>query len=241
MRNPRLWIHIRNLIFLIQNVLKQIKDFAIHTITISSGPRAMQNGLKHEMFQTDFDVCVSFRCVRCCHHKMVLDLHNIHIYCMYRCKIFTYIYIYMWGNHLLSRFFWLVKCPKSSTKQILNGNCIILTLRAWQRSNSIVYQHKDRSFKSNQVKLLEMIWNARILHQNDIKWIEMIWNDMKGNERIWKDINRTEYLQRTLHQNDRTPFLDVARANTCNSIWPFLVCLRSGMAKKFKGSFWCGI
>ena len=61
----------------------------------------------------------------------------------------------MWGSHLLSRFFWLVKCPKASTKQILNGNKIILTLRAWQRSNSIVYQHRDRSLKSNQVKLLE--------------------------------------------------------------------------------------
>ena len=64
------------------------------------------------------------------------------------------------GNHLLSRFFWLVKCPKSSTKQILNANGKIQTLWAWQRSNSIVYQHKNRSFKSNQVKLLEMIWNA---------------------------------------------------------------------------------
>ena len=64
-------------------------------------------------------------------------------------------------------FCWPVKCPKSSTKQILNANGIILTLRAWQRSNGIVYQHKDRSFKSNQVKLLEMVWNARILHRND--------------------------------------------------------------------------
>ena len=42
-----------------------------------------------------------------------------------------------------------------------------MTLRAWQRSNRIVYQHKDRLFKSNQAKLLEMISNARILHRND--------------------------------------------------------------------------
>ena len=73
---------------------------------------------------------------------------------------------------------------------------------------------------------------------NESKWQEMIWNDMRGCKRIWNDINRTEYLQRTLHQNDRSPFLDVAAANTCNNIWSFLVCLRSGMAKKFKGSFW---
>ena len=47
----------------------------IHTITISSGPRPMQNGLKYEMFQTDFDVCVNFRCNRWCHYKMVSYLH----------------------------------------------------------------------------------------------------------------------------------------------------------------------
>ena len=62
--------------------------------------------------------------------------------------------------------------------------------------------------------------------------VVLLWNDMKGCKRIWKDINRTEYLQRTLHQNDRSLFLDVAGANTCNNIWPFLFCLRSGMAKK---------
>ena len=60
-----------------------------------------------------------------------------------------------------------MKCPKSSTKQILNANGITLTLRAWQRSNRIVYRHKDRLFKSNQLKLLEIIWNATILHRND--------------------------------------------------------------------------
>ena len=138
----------------------------------------------------------------------------------------------MWGNHLLSRFFWLVKCPKSSTKQILNANGKILTLWAWQRSNRIIYQHKDLSFKSNQVKRDEMTW-----YEMQGFFTKMIRNDMKGCKRI-KDVNRTEYLQRTLHQNDRSPFLDVAGANTCNSIWPFLVCLRSGMAKKFKVSFW---
>ena len=94
------------------------------------------------------------------------------------------------------------------------------------------YQHKDLSFKSNQVKRDEMTW-----YEMQGFFTKMIRNDMKGCKRI-KDVNRTEYLQRTLHQNDRSPFLDVAGANTCNSIWPFLVCLRSGMAKKFKVSFW---
>ena len=95
----------------------------------------------------------------------------------------------MWANHLLSRFFWLVKCPKSSTKQILNGNCIILTLRAWQRSNSIVYQHKDRLFKSNQVKLLEMIREDMKCKDSSPKWYEMIWKDVKGYEKILTEPN----------------------------------------------------
>ena len=95
----------------------------------------------------------------------------------------------MWGNHLLSRFFWLAKCPKSSTKQILNANGEILTLRAWQRSNSIVYQHKDRSFKSNQVKLLEMIWHDMKCKDSSPKWYEMIWKDVKGYEKILTEPN----------------------------------------------------
>ena len=121
---------------------------------MSSGLRPMQNGLKFEMFQTDFDVCVNFRCVGLCRHKMAINLYicieQAHTY--WRTVTMQNI---MWGSHLLSRFFWLVKCPKSSTKHILNANKIILTLRAGQRSNSIVYQHRDRSLKSNQVKLLE--------------------------------------------------------------------------------------
>ena len=51
---------------------------------------------------------------------------------------------------------------------------------------------------------------------------------------IWGDINRPEYLQMTLHQNDMSPRLDMAAANTCKNIWRFLVCLRSRIAKKFK-------
>ena len=145
-------------IFLLQNVIEKNKEFAANTITMSSGLRPMQNGLKFEMFQNDFDVCVNFRCVGWCHHKMAI---NLYIY-IYKEQAHTHTYWhtvtmqnFMWGSHLLSRFFWLVKCPKSSTKHIWNANKIILTLRAWQRSNSIVYQHRDRSLKSNQVKLLE--------------------------------------------------------------------------------------
>ena len=106
------------------------------------------------------------------------------------CINVKYLHIYMWGNHLLSRFFWLVKCPKSSTNQILNANGIILTLRAWQRPNSIVYQHKDCSFKSNQVKLLEMIWNDMKCKDSSPKWYEMIWKDVS--KRIWKDTTVTK-------------------------------------------------
>ena len=93
----------------------------------------------------------------------------------------------MWGNHLLSRFFWLVKCPKSSTKQILNANGTILTLRAWQRSKSIVYQHKDRSFKSNQVKLLEMIWNDMKCKDSSPKWYlkSLSWCGSGLHKSIW--------------------------------------------------------
>ena len=88
------------------------------------------------------------------------------------------------------------------------------------------------------MKWYKMMWN-------DIKWHEvvrnMIWNEKKGLKRIWKDIDRTEYLQSTLHKTDRSPCLDVAAAITCNNdkyLRSFLLCLRSRMAKKFK---WCSI
>ena len=64
--------------FLMTNFLIFDRNFVINTITISLGPRPMQNGLKYGMFQTDFDVCANFRCVRWCHHKTVLYLAHIH-------------------------------------------------------------------------------------------------------------------------------------------------------------------
>ena len=169
MRNPSLWVDIRNLYqFSWYKLCKLIREFAINTITISSGPKTMRDGLKYEMFQTDFHVCARFRCQVISLQNGVMSTQNTHIYCMYKWKICTH--INMWGNHLLSRFFWQVTCPKSSTKQILNADGKILTLRAWQRWNSIVYQHTDRFFKSNQVKLLEMIWNDLTCTDSSPKW-----------------------------------------------------------------------
>ena len=56
---------------LLTQFFSEFKEFVTNTITMSSGPKPMQNCLKYEMFQTDFDVCVNFRCVRWCHHKTV--------------------------------------------------------------------------------------------------------------------------------------------------------------------------
>ena len=60
--------------------------------------------------------------------------------------------------------------------------------------------------------------------------------DTKWNEMIWKEIKRTEKNSKDFHQNYVSPCLDMAVANTCNNIWPFLVCLRSRITKKFKWS-----
>ena len=72
----------------------------------------------------------------------------------------------------------------------------------------------------NDMKWYKMMWNDMKWHKmmwNDIKWHEvvrnMIWNEKKGLKRIWKDIDRTEYLQSTLHENDRSPHLDVEKGD----------------------------
>ena len=106
-----------------------------------------------------------------------------------------------------------MKCPKSSTKQILNANGITLTPRAWQRSNRIVYRHKDRLFKSNQLKLLEIIWNATILHRNDTlsPCLDVAAACIRVSNHIWS-------------------FYDVAAERRCSNI--------VAIPKIFKRSFW---
>ena len=142
-------------IFLIQNVL-----LAIHTITISSRPRPIQNGLKYDIPDWFWCMCEFRLCQVMWPQNSVIYIH-VCITCVY-----ITIILYTCGQTALCQFFWRSECPNSSNKQILDANGIVLTLRAWQRSNSIICQHKDRSVKSNEVKLLEMRWN-------DMRWYQM--------------------------------------------------------------------
>ena len=149
----------------------------------------MQNGLKYEMFQTDLDLCVNFRCVRCCHHKMVLDLHILYttyIYCMYKCKN---IYRHMYGNHLLSRIFWILAGKVSKLIHQTDPKC------KWYSSNAASLTKIEQYRSSAQGSFLQI--KSSKPARNDMKWYEMqgfftkkIWNDMKGCKRIWKDIQR---------------------------------------------------
>ena len=101
--------------FLMTNFLIFYRNFVINTITICLGPRPMQNGLKYGMFQTDFDVCANFSCVRWCHHKTVLYLAHIHCrnvqYTNIHMYDYVYIYVSIWGKPPSFKISWLVKCP----------------------------------------------------------------------------------------------------------------------------------
>ena len=65
----------------------------------------------------------------------------------------------------------------------MDANGSIVTLWAWQGSNSIV---SHGSIKSDEVRLIETLWN-------DMKWHEMIWNDknryeMNRNDTKWYEM-----------------------------------------------------
>ena len=73
------------------------------------------------------------------------------------------------------------------------ANGTIVTLCAWQRSNSIVSRG---SIKSDKVRLIEtmawyeMIWNGiNKMIWNESKWHKMKWKDVKGYEQILTEPN----------------------------------------------------
>ena len=141
----------------------------------------MQSGLKYEMFQTDLDLCVNFRCVRCCHHKMVLDLHiwyTTYIYCMYKCEKITDI------------------CREPlSFKNFLAGKVSKLIHQTdpkckWYNSNAASLT-KVEQYPSSAKGSLPQIKSSKAA-RNHMKWYEMqgfftkiVWHDMK---RYSKDV-----------------------------------------------------
>ena len=137
-------------IFLIQNVFQRFKEICYQHDYI-----CLQSLWDKGLCKTAWNM----RCVRWCHYKTVFYLTHIEIF-KYKLTIYNiYTYIYLDGeNTFFQYFFWLVKCPKSSTKQILNANGKILRLQTWQRSNSIVHQPSFLQIKSTKADRNDMNW-----------------------------------------------------------------------------------
>ena len=153
----------------------------------------------------------------------------------------------------------LLKCPDESTKNVSSAygckwcNCDVVSLTKIKQYRFSWFHQTGWSEADRN----EMIWNDMKWHEvtwNDIRWCEMASNDIKLYE--WYEMKRKDIkgYEKTLtepnickahftrvHQNDRRPCLDVAATSTCKNkeyLRSFLICLWSGMAKRFKWSFW---